>query len=257
MRYFGAIAALLLVAPRANAQDAKEEFAEAAKKAGAFASYAFEGQTEIELPDMFGAAAGDLEPQKFEGKFQKDAGTYLRTATHEYVIIDGKIAMRPLAEWKRVEEDEKDPAAQGRMIQRLFQGLGFKPMKSPHDLLSKLGAKIKKAKKLDKKEAIGDVECAVLEADLTDDGARQALEDMMPSGRFMGAMGEAEYSGNAKLWVDPEGRIVKYLIKGTMTRNAGGMELEWSAHRTVTLSDNGSTTVEIPEAAKNAIEKKK
>lgn len=225
--------------------DDKDDLAAAAKKAHESSSYSFKGETTTEMPSMMGGM-GDNEPTKFEGKYEKGVGAYIRTATHEFVTIGDKTASRPLAEWKMLEDEDDPMALQKRMMSMMS---GSKSVKSPHGDFADFAGKIEKAKK-SKKETLGETECDLYEIEFTEEAAKALLGDLLPMGGMMGMIPDAESTGTGKVWVDGGGRIVKYEATGKLSASMQGMDFEMSATRTVTFYDVDKTKVEIPEDAK-------
>jgi hypothetical protein len=203
---------------------------------------------------MMGAAMGDQEPARFEGKHENGVGTWLKSETHEFFTVGKNTVTRPIAEWKKIEsEDGEDPMAMQKNMMKMFSG--SRTVAVPAADLTDLGKKLAKVKKSEKKETLGETECSVYEGELTDEAAEELVKDAMPMGRFMKQAGEVTHTGKMKAWVDSEGRIVKYEVKGTMSASLQGMELEMSSTKAVTLSGIDSTKVELPAEAKKALEK--
>lgn len=230
--------------------DDKDDLAAAAKKAAESSSFSFKGEIVSEMPSMMGGM-GDNEPTKFEGKFESGVGTYIKTSTHEFITVGDKTATRPIAEWKLTEDDSDPMGMQKRMMAMMS---GSKSIKPPHADFKDFGGKVQKVKK-SKKETLGETECDVYEAEFTAEAAQELLKDVLPFGGMLGMMGEAESSGTAKVWVDGQGRIVKYEATGKLVASMQGMDLEMSGTRTVTFYDVGNTKVEIPEDAKKLLGK--
>jgi hypothetical protein len=235
--------------------DEKDDLANAAKKSTELKSFAFKGETKMELPAMMGGAMGEADPTKFEGKFENGVGSWLKTDTHEFVTVGKNTVTRPIAEWKKVEEDEDDPMAmQKKMMQQMFGG--SKPIKAPVSDLTDLGKKLAKAKKQEKKELVGETDCDVFTGEYTESAAEDLVKDVIPVGGAMRmAQADVTYTGSIKAWVDGDGRVVKYEIKASMSTSLQGMDLEWGATKTVSVSGIDSTKVELSDEVKKALEK--
>lgn len=235
------------------ARDDKDDLAAAGKKSTELKSFAFKGETKMELPAMMGAM-GEQEPTQFSGKHESGVGSYLKTDTHEFFMVGKNTVTRPLAEWKKVEEDGDDPMAMQKNVMKMFSG--SRAVQPPSNDLSDLGKKLAKAKKKDKTEKVGDAECTIYEGELTEDAAEEIVKDSMPMGKMMKmGGGDVTHTGTLKAWVDGDGRIVKYEVSGKMTASIQGMELEMGTTKTVTLSGIDKTKVEIPEEAQKALGK--
>ncbi len=250
MKYICAIAvSVLLVSP--VAADEKDDAAAAAKKTSELGNYSFKGETKTEMPAMMGGM-GDAEPQKFEGKHDKDAGATLRTATHDFATIGGKTVSCPIQKWEEVQEDDMMAGAR-RMMGMMSSN---KPVRAPGSELGKLASKLKKVKKSAAKETIGETECEKYDVEFTDGAAEEMIKDLMPSvSGWLNQIPDAEMSASGKFWVNGDGVIVKYESTGKISASFNGMDLEMSATRTTTIFDIGSTKVEIPEGAKKSLGK--
>lgn len=210
-------------------------------------SYAFKVETKTDSSGGFGGGERGGErtgPQtaKSEGKFQKDAGTWILTEQMEYVRIGKTTAARPRAEWRVLEESSQGGRERGRGG---FMRGGGTPRAS-HEELADFGKKISKCKKI---EAVEEG-CTVYEAVLTDEAARE----FNPAGRMLERMGGGEVTGKAKLWVR-DGAVMKYQITTKIEGDVQGNAFEMTQSKTVAISGVDETVVEIPEAAKKLIDK--
>lgn len=231
--------------------DDKDDLGAAGKKSAELKSFSFQGETKVELPSIMGGM-GDAGPTKFQGKHERDVGSYVRTGTHEFFMVGKDTVSRPIAEWKKVTDEGDDPMAMQKNVMKMFSG--SRAVTTPTGDLADLGKKISKAKKKEAAEKVGDAECAVYEAELTEAAAEGIVQDSMPMGRMMKmGGGEVTHTGTLKAWVDGEGRIVKYEVTGKMSMSVQGMDLDMSSTKTVTLSGFDRTRVEIPEDARKAL----
>jgi hypothetical protein len=235
------------------AQDAQQAVVDAAKKLADAGNYSFKGEVSMELPDMGGGGGGEPPaPQKFEGK-HGEAGTTITTDTQEIVRIKDKTATRPRAEWRVIPAEGEGGEGRRGGGRRGLGGMmgGSRSMKAPHEDLAGVDKNLKDVQDAGKKETVGESECSLYTAKMTDEAAR----GMFGSGRSMGRMmEEAEFTGKASIWIDGEGRIAKYETTVTILAVMQGNEVEMSTTRTVMIYDVGTTKVEIPEGAKKAIE---
>jgi hypothetical protein len=243
----------ILVAAGTAAADDKDDLAAAAKKTAEARTYSFKGETNTELPAFGGGGGGPQGPQKFEGKHDAEAGTHILTDTQEIVKIGKKTATRPRAEWRVTEEGADPQGGRGGGFGRGMRGMfGGAAVRAPHEELADFGSKVSKVTKKGSKETLGETECDVFEAELTEEAAKAVV----PGGGMLNRIPDATISGSAKVWVDGDGRIVKYVVKGTVTASFQGNDFEMSSTRTTTIYDVERTKVEIPADAKKAIEKK-
>ena len=224
---------------------------EAAKTFESAKNYSFKGESLMEMPD-FGGGGEEPVPQKFEGKHDADIGTTLLTDTQEIVRYKGHTATRPRAEW-RVQPEEGDEGGGRRgggrrgMMGRMGGGA-----RTPQEDLAGLGDKFKSVEGGEKKETVGEDECTLYEAELTEDAAMALFGG---GGRGLGRMTEeAEFDGEMKIWIDNQGRIARYETKVAVFASTAQGEFEMTATRTVTIYAVGETKVEIPDGAKDAID---
>ncbi len=120
--------------------------------------------------------------------------------------------------------------------------------KAPHEELADFDSKIAQCKKL---EATDD-DSTIFEIELTEEAAK----DLSSAGRMLDRMGGGELSGTAKLWVR-EGAIVKYEVKIRIEADLQGNAFEMTQTKTVTISNEGETKVEIPAEVRKLIDKAK
>lgn len=215
-------------------QDAAAELGKAAEGIAGLANYTFK----IDLT----TDAGKNKPSgSMECFYDKDVGMYCKGQRLEVVKIGDKVAVKGgknAAEWTAVSLAE----GKADKDQKRLSGL-VKSIKLPGEELAGIEKKLKSVAKA----ADGDL--TVYSGDLTDEAAR----DMLSAGR-RGKNPTA--GGSMKIFVDAQGRIVKYQLEGSIkTTNKDGRDVEVKYSKTVELSNAGSTKVEIPEEAKKALEK--
>ncbi len=251
------VVALGLVAPAWA--DEKEDLANAAKKLTDSKSYSFKGETLVKAPAMGGGNAAEPKPAKYEGKHEEGVGTLIETDAATIVRVGTKVATCPKQEW-RVTEDAPPPGGgaggggRGRGLGQLAQA---RPPRAPHDEYKDLAGKLSKVTKGEAQEKIGEYDCDVYTAEFTSDAARAMAGGGM--GRMGGGGGggggaEIDYSAKGKFWVR-DGAVVKAETVATMSGSFNGNDFESTTTKTVSVSELGSAKVEIPEAAKKAIEK--
>lgn len=238
------LAALLLgFAP----PDDRANLLAAAKRAAEVKSYAFQGETKVSYPEAMGKF-GASDPVKFEGRHDREAGTLLRTDQYEFAIVDGKTAGRPLPEWRPIKEEDEGEVQRG-----LLRGLAAtRPIRAPHEDFAAYPKRVARVKKAGAKEAVGDRECEIYESEFTEEGAREAVRSILPMARWIDRI-RSEMTASERVWVDPEGRILKVETAAKIVANVQGRDLEITATRTAALSGFDATKVEIPEAAKKVL----
>jgi hypothetical protein len=248
---FSPIAALLFML--GPAPDDKDELLAAANKAAQAKSYSFRGETKLVLPEGLDKSGGN-EAVRFEGKFDRETGARVKTDSYEFVMAGGKTAARPVGEWKALKEEE------GGDVQRLlYQALsGSRPPRAPHEDFAAWPRAIAGVKRADGKESIGDRECRVYEIKFTPESARELVRVLFPMGRWIDRMpiDNNSCSATARAWVDADGRILKVETSAKVTTSIQGSDAVFSVTRTTSISDVDATKVEIPEAARKALDAK-
>ena len=240
------VAALMLIL----VPDEKSELLAAAKKAGEAKSYAFRGETKLVLPEGLDRAAGG-DAMKFEGKFERDAGAWVKTGAFEFVTAGGKTAARPVSEWRAVKNEGTD-------VQRLlYQSLaGARAVRPPLEDFAAWSRGLAVVKRTDAKEKIGDKECRLYEVEFTPHTARDVVFALFPMGPWMDRMPVDKQVGTARVWIDGETRILKIEIAARVMASIQGAEVELVATRTSTITGYDATKVEVPADAKKAMDSK-
>lgn len=223
----------------------KEALQGAVKKTAALKSYAFKGDLEREKGNFQFKTDNDEEGaeekllENYSGKYDKSAGIVVKTNETEFATVEGQTVRRKSAEaW--------ESAAKAFLR-------GHCP-KAPHEFIGKVLSEAMGVRKKESKEKVGDVECTVFSFELSDEGANELFTES--SSRNMPVMGNAETTSEGKVWVDAEGRIVKFKASAGRTMSLGGFEVNMgSVTWNGTLSELDSAKVEIPEKAKEALKK--
>ncbi|MBI4563889.1 MAG: hypothetical protein HY716_04250 [Planctomycetes bacterium] len=222
-------------------KDAKKELKEAAKKTSELKSYEFKGDVDSQAGGIrIGNRRQDDEEEKledFKGGYEKKVGAFVKTNVTEFATIDGKTARRKSKEEWHLASGDSLPGRCPR---------------PPHELLNFLCSEIESAKKKEAKDKVGDVECAVYDVEFSEEGAQEILKESGASGGMR--FGNAETTGDGKIWVDPDGRIVKFRASASSTLSMGGMEMNLgSATWSTTLANLDGAKVEIPEKAREVL----
>lgn len=246
------IRSILVLAAVLLLRDEKGDLLAAAKKAVEAKSYAFRGETRLVLPEGLDKSGGG-EPAKFEGRFERDSGLWVKTGGFEFVTAGGKTVARPVSEWKQVKDDGAD-------VQRLlYQALaGSRAPRAPHeDFAAWPRAQVVAAvKRTEVKETIGDKETRVYEVEFATDFARELVNTLFPMGRWMDRIPIERPSGSARVWIDGDGRILKVETVAKVGASLQGSQVQLTATRTVTISDYDATKVQVPEEAKKILDAK-
>jgi hypothetical protein len=235
--------ALLLAASLLLAPDEKSELLAAAKKSAEAKNCTHRGELKLVLPEGLDRSGGG-DPVKFEGKYDRDAGSWVRTDAFEFVTIGGKTAVRPVSEWRALKDDGSD-------VQRLFyQGLsGARAPRPPHEDFAAWARAIATVKR-------GEGDARMYEVEFSTDFSRDLVQTLFPMGKWMDRIPIERPAGSAKVWLDGEGRIAKMEVSAKVQASIQGMLVQLSATRTSTITDYDATKVEIPAEAKKALEVK-
>jgi hypothetical protein len=218
------LAAVLIVAPLAIA-NGDDELPKSFGKSSMLERYTF--QIENKVGD--GVAA-------VEGTYQKGQPVYLQAERIPFYKAGDVLVYKQGDAWKRTKRGiESDPL--------LILGASAKvtAARLPHEELAALAKCLKETKKGDKKEN----SCSVYSGDLTAEGARK----LAPS-EFQ----DVARGGTARVWVNEDGAVVKYTMTIQVKGKRGNAEVDGTVEKTVKLGDIGTAKVEVPEAAKKALE---
>lgn len=231
--------------------DEKDELLAAARKAAEAKSYSFRGETKLVLPEGLDRPAGG-EASRFEGRFERASGSWVKTDAFEFVTAGGKTAARPLPEWRAVKDDD------GAEVQRLlYQALaGTRAPRLPHEDFAAWPRAVGGVRKTDVKEAVGDKEGRLYEVDFARESAREIVRVLFPMGRWMDRIPIDKYAAAARVWIDAEGRILKVETSAKATTSIQGNEVQLSATRTTTITDYDAAKVSIPAEARKILDSK-
>lgn len=229
---------LVLILALALAPDDRVDLLAAAKKTADAKSYAFRGETKYTLPEGLDKSGGDT--LKFEGKVDRDAGSWVKTDAFEFVSAGGKTVSRPVSEWHAVKDDVED-------VQRLlYQALsGSRPFRLPHEDLAAWSRTVATVKKGDG-----------FEIEFKSESAREIVHALFPMGRWLDRIPLERPSATARVWTGADGRIAKFELSVKATTTIQGAAAQLGATRTAAFSDYDTTKVEIPEGARKALEVK-
>lgn len=236
-----------IVALASAPPDDRADLLAAAKRAAEVRSYAFQGEAKVSYPEAM-AKFGGSGAVKFEGRHDREVGTIFHTDMHEFAIVDGKTAVRPLPEWRAVKEEDEGEVQRG-----LLRGLeAVRPIRPPHADFAAYAKRVARAKKAGAKEAVGDRECEIYEVEFTDEGAREAAKSILPMARWIDRI-QSVMTASERVWIDSDGRILKVETTAKITASVQGSEMAFTATRSAILSGFDATKVSIPEGAKKIL----
>jgi len=251
------LAALILIAAPAWADD-KETLQQALGKVAGYESYAFKGETEFN--SQFGAGAPGQVPS-LDGKYQKDAGLYIKTDKGEVFRKGDRILVKQgaagewtdLANFQTQTQPPTPPAGDAPKRPRggaLMGKMMLRNLKAPHEELKDLAKGFKSVKKDEKTEKIGDVDCVQYSGDLTEEAMKGS-----PLGRLLTQFGgaNATVNGSARVWVDTQGNVVIYETVTKATVEFQGNQVDFSLTRRSEIADVNKTKLEVPEAVQKLL----
>jgi hypothetical protein len=251
--------AALVALPLAALPDQKDVVEAAAKKILDADSYSFKGETSVD------SAFGNLPAQipAFEGKFQKEVGLLVSVGDRgEFFRKGDKVYVKQAqGEWTELEKAQFPGAGgpgggQNRQRGALMGRMFLRNIKAPHEELKDLAKGFKDIKKDDKGEKIGEKECAVYGGDLTEEAVKASpIGRMIQQFAAFGGGGQgAELSGKGRVWVDPEGVLLKAEFVTKISLEFNGNPIEVTMTRSSEFSALGKTKVELPEGLKKRLE---
>ena len=212
-----------------------EEIAQAAKKAAEMESYSFKVDVK--------AGKGKKGPPSYEGKYQKDQPLALKTGTTEGFKKGAVVVAKEGEEYKKVEKPKKGAKKDASPASL---ALAFFDVKLPHEIFEGLEKSFEKIEKAAEK----DKDCAVWSGPLTAEGAR----GIASTGAKSEAKANLTYTGTAKVWINAQGFIVRFEASVDVKGDSAKGEINQKVTKTVEIGDIGSAKVELPEAAKKALE---
>jgi hypothetical protein len=252
---------VLLGARSLAGADDKETVSAAAVKVGELASYSFKGEMKLDLPINPG---GGQQIPSFEGRFQKDVGLLITLGERGELFRKGdkNFIKTGQADWTELEKAQL--GAPGGATQNRPRGglmvmgrMMVKNFKAPHEEVRDLAKSFKELRKEEKTEKVGEKECSVYAGDLSEEGVKaSALGKMIGQFGALGGGGQnAEMSGKGRIWIGPDGGLVRYELNTKVSVEFQGNPIEFSMARSTEFSAVGKTRVEIPEAVQKLLER--
>jgi hypothetical protein len=250
---------VLLGARSLAVADDKDTVIAAAAKVAEFASYTFKGETKLELP--FNPGGGQQIPS-MEGRDQKDVGLLITIGERGEFFRKGEknFVKTGQSDWTELEKAQlAGPGGGGQNRQRggLMGRMMIKNLKAPHEEVKDLAKSFKELKKEDKTEKLGEKECSVYGGDLSEEGVKaSALGKMIGQFGALGGGGQnAEMSGKGRIWIDPDGALVKYDLHTKVSVEIQGNPIEFTMARSTEFSAVGKTKLDVPEAVQKLLER--
>jgi hypothetical protein len=202
------------------AQAGDDELGKAVKKVAAADSYRFNVQQ--------GTAKTAVE-----AKFQKNTPLYCKADGIEFFRKGDILVYKDGGAWQHTRTGTlSDP------LRILGPSAKVRAIRLPHEELAILGKALTNVKQVDAKNTI------TFSGDFAEETAQKLArtEDR-----------DTARSGRATLRID-NGMLVEYSIDIRVQGKRGNVEVNGTITKTVTLADVGSTKVDIPDAAKKALE---
>jgi CubicO group peptidase (beta-lactamase class C family) len=203
-------------------RDSDTEVAAALKKSAALENYAF---TVEQLSGMAGAV---------EAKYAKGQPLWATADKVECYKQGDKMVYLDAGKWQRTKSGtESDPL---RVLGAIAK---VRTLRLPHEELAALEKHLRDVKKAaDPEDGL-----TVYTADLTPDGAKALATEHKDVAR----------GGTVKLWAGKDG-VMKYTVSIRVQGKVGNAEIDGTLARTTTLRQLGATKVEVPDAARKALE---
>jgi hypothetical protein len=171
-----------------------------------------------------------------EGKYQKGQPAWFRAADVEFYRDGDRLAYRHGGRWLRSRTGIlSDP------LPVLAAAAAVRGARLPHEELAGLDGHLQDVGPAEGADRGGSAYAARLDA--------EAARVLARSEHRAVARG-----GTVRLWVDAGGHVTKYEIRIRLQGRLGDAEVDGTATRSVTLSGRGSTRVEVPAAARKALE---
>jgi hypothetical protein len=200
--------------------------AEAARKTSALSGYSF---TIEETP---GQGTGGT----FSGKYAKGQPVFFTADKIEFFKKGDALVYKDGEKWQRSKTGiQSDP------LRILGAAAKVRGARLPHEELPELVKALQNVKKA-AAQAEG---TTVYTGTLNEEGAKK----LTPA-----ALRSVARDGQAQLWVGGDGQVHKYALTIRVQGKLGNAEIDSQLKRTVTLGDRGTARVELPEAAKKALE---
>jgi len=218
------VTALLCLVPTAGGPD--RVLTEAVRKTTGLGSYAF---TIDESPARGTAGA-------FQGKYVRGQPVFFMADKVEFLKKGEVLAYKDAGQWQRSKTGtQSDP------LRILGAAAKVRGARLPHEELGELVKGLQGVKKADGEPGGSTVYSGTLDKANAERLASPSLRAVAQDGQ-------------AKIWVGPDGQVHKYSLTIRVQGRLGNAEIDGRLTRTVTLSEHGSARLDVPEAAKAALE---
>jgi hypothetical protein len=218
----------LALAGAAGAADGPHrELTRAAKRTADLRGYSFR----IDERPGRGAAGA------FEGRYEKGKPAFFRADRIEFYRRGGALAYKDGGGWRRSRTGTlSDPL---RVLGGAAKARGAR---LPHEELADLAGALQGVRK---GQAGGSTVRFTYTGSLDAAGARRLAPPAVRS---------VARGGRATVWVGADGQVHKYAFTLRLRGRLGNAEIDGTAEKAVTLGDRGTARVEVPEAARKALE---
>jgi hypothetical protein len=209
-----------------------EELAQAGKKTTELESYTFKVDVK--------AGKGKKGAPSYEGRYLKDQPLWLKTGSTEAFKKGGVVVAKDGEDYKKVEKAKKGAKKDAS------PAIAFFDVKLPHEQFEGIEKTFEKVEKAPEK----DKECTVWSGTLTAEGARGVAS----TGSKAEAKANLTYTGTAKVWINAQGMIVRFEASIDVKGDSAKGEINQHVTKVIEITEIGSTKIELPEAAKKALE---
>lgn len=184
--------------------------------------------------DSYSFTTKDGTGAEVEGTFQKDSPLHLRADRIEFFRQGDMLVYRQGDAWQRTRTGTlSDP------LPILAASARVKAARPPHEELAKLSAGLTDVRKT--ATADGTTYTGILPEKLAKEMARGEDRDLVRG-------------GSATVRFDAKGRPTGYEISIQVKGRRGNADVDGTVTRTVTVTDLGTARIEVPAAAKKALE---
>ena len=207
--------------------DVRKALDNAFEKSAALKSYAFQ------IDERPGQGSGGM----FRGSYEQGKPIFFLADKIEFFKKGETLAYKDGEKWERSRTGTlSDP------LRILGAAAKVRGARLPHEELPELAKNIKKVKSTRDQSTKSTIFAGELEQAGTKKLVPKSLEGVAKKGQ-------------AKIWVGLDGQIHKYVLTIRVQGRQGNAEIDGEVTRTVSLSERGSTKIEVPEGARKALDK--
>jgi hypothetical protein len=173
----------------------------------------------------------------FQGKYEQGKPIFFIADKIEFFKKGDVLAYKDGDKWERSRTGTlSDP------LRILGAAAKVRGARLPHDELLELAKNIKKAKQAKDEQT----KSTIFTGELEQAGAKKLVPKSFDA---------VAKKGQAKIWVGLDGQVQKYSLTIRVQGRQGNAEIDGEVSRTVSLSERGTAKIDVPDAAKKALDK--